>query len=116
MRVELKTHDTYTPDWYTNHETPQEEQVTVDFKYPTTQMWVSFLLASEKKTQEDFYKYIFESCVSRINNLTATVDGVEEEVTDPSRVMELPEMYPLFKDVAIYIVSQSALSGDDKKK
>ena len=114
MKIELKRSDVYIPLWCDNQKQAENEQIKVHYKYLTAEDRSKFLIQNASNFAETA-RLVFLNNVTKIDNLDLKIDGKKVEST-PENILQAPDMYSFFSEVAAHIIQASQLPELTKKK
>lgn len=112
MRIILERKGTYIPEWNGNRDLPKDEQIKVVFEYLTAIDKESF--TSETGNYASLAKKVWLAKVKEIENLEVEVDGKEVKAT-PENLLNLPDTWDLYVEVATHIFNASSLNKEQSK-
>jgi len=115
LKITLRRSTVYIPDWNGNKKLKKEDQIKVHYNYLTTEQRNDFIVSGGKLSVAKVGKEVFLAAVTKIENLTAEIDGEEVEITKEN-IFDVPDLHDLYMDVTVEIISSSSLDSTSKKK
>ncbi len=113
MKLILQRTGTYVPTWNGNTELPEEEQIKVDFSYITASEKDIFT-SETNGNYANLAKKVWMKNVKKIHNLEVVVDGDIVNAT-PENLLNLPDTWDFYVEVATHIFNASSLNQEQSK-
>jgi hypothetical protein len=114
MDIVLTRRKTFVPKWNGNDELPAGERIEVVYRHMTTEEKNEWTRSGQEFST--IAKNLFLNNVEKITGLTLTIDGEKVDSPTPEDVMNAPDLYELYAEIASDIITSSAISEEDKKK
>lgn len=114
MKLNLRKTDTYIPEWNENRNLPENEQIEVEFEYLTTADKEELFIDKNDKSVGSIAKQCWLKKVKKIHRLDIMVDGELTSAT-AENILNLPDMFELFTEVASHIFTASSLNREQSK-
>lgn len=119
MNVVIKSRGVYVPAWNDNRKLPEGEQVRVHWKVLSTAERQDLYQLEPSDDEKQPLKVVmpknalFLAMTERVENLSASVDGAEVEITTGQQVCDTPGLGDLYSELYDFYAHLDAV---DKKK
>lgn len=114
MRISLRRNGFYIPEWRGNRELPENEQLQVEFEYLTAADKEELFVSSNSASVGSLTRQVWNRKVKKFYNFELEVDGEIIQPT-PESVLNLPDTFDLFTEVATHIFEASYLDKETQK-
>ena len=108
MRVNLAISNEYVPECMGNRDLPEDEQVTVTYRFMTASQEEQYsTMYLRREGDDDFGMTVKTHAVGIWTNCVTAVSGLTDQdgkpITNPAQVLEVPGIYEMVSEVAAVI-------------
>lgn len=114
MKITLNRKGIYIPEWRGNKELPENEQIKVEFEYLTAADKENLYISTGETNVGSIARQTWNTKVKKIINMELEVDGEILQPT-PENILNLPDTFDFFTEVATHIFEASSLDKEEIK-